>query len=101
VRFAKRTVWSLAEAREALERLIGRSSDWARLDEFLMAYVVEPTHLRTALASSFASALELVREGYAELHQGEAFSPIYMRKRIALVGGGGSNGPAQGAERKD
>ena len=38
VRFAKRTVWSLAEAREALERLIGQSSDWARLDEFLISY---------------------------------------------------------------
>ena len=36
--FAKRTVWSLAEAREALERLIGQSADWARLDEFLIAY---------------------------------------------------------------
>src|SRR5712675_506438 len=43
VRLVKRTVWSLAEAREALERLIGQSSDWARLDEFLIAYVVEPS----------------------------------------------------------
>jgi segregation and condensation protein A len=101
VRFAKRTVWSLAEAREALERLIGRSSDWARLDEFLMAFVVEPSLLRTALASGFASALELVREGSAELHQGEAFAPIYMRKRMAIVDEGGSRGPPDGAERKD
>jgi len=101
VRLAKRTVWSLAEAREALERLIGRTSDWARLDEYLMAYVVEPSHLRTALASSFASALELVREGFAELHQGEAFAPIYMRKRIALVESSGSSGPATDSERRD
>ena len=43
VRFAKRTVWSLAEAREALERLIGQSTDWARLDEYLIAFVVEPS----------------------------------------------------------
>jgi len=100
VHFAKRTVWSLAEAREALERLIGGSSDWARLDEYLMAYVVEPSHLRTALASSFASALELVREGAAELHQGGAFAPIYMRKRIALVEGG-SSGPAERPAPKD
>src|SRR5262249_53224839 len=40
VRLVKRTVWSLAEAREALERLIGRSPDWTRLDEFLVSYVV-------------------------------------------------------------
>jgi segregation and condensation protein A len=33
-------------------------------------------------ASSFASALELVREGLAEIHQKESFAPIYMRKRV-------------------
>lgn len=83
VRFAKRTVWSLAEAREALERLIGQSTDWTRLDEYLIKYVVEPSHAATVLASSFASALELVREGVAEIHQHQAFAPIYVRKRQA------------------
>jgi segregation and condensation protein A len=81
--YAKRTVWSLAEARDVLERLIGRSSDWSRLDQYLIAYVVEPALAATVFASSFASALELVREGYAEIHQQEAFAPIYMRKRVA------------------
>src|SRR5256885_5570279 len=37
VRLARRTVWSLAEARDALERLIGVAADWSRLDEFLIA----------------------------------------------------------------
>jgi segregation and condensation protein A len=32
-------------------------------------------------ASSFAAALELVREGAVELHQSEAFAPLYFRKR--------------------
>jgi segregation and condensation protein A len=81
VRLAKRTVWSLAEAREALERLIGQSSDWARLDEFLIAYVVEPSLAATVLASSFASTLEMVREGVMEVHQQGAFAPLYVRKR--------------------
>jgi len=81
VRLAKRTVWSLAEAREALERLIGQSSDWARLDQFLLSYVVEPSLAPTVLASSFASTLEMVREGVMEVHQQGAFAPIYVRKR--------------------
>jgi segregation and condensation protein A len=81
--YAKRSVWSLAEARDVLERLIGRSADWSRLDQYLIAYVVEPALAATVFASSFASALELVREGYAEIHQQEAFAPIYMRKRVA------------------
>jgi len=83
LRFAKRTVWSLAEAREALERLIGQSTDWARLDEYLIKYVVEASLAATVFASSFASALEMVREGVAEVHQHAAFAPIYMRKRQA------------------
>lgn len=82
VRFAKRGVWSLAEARQALERLIGQAQDWSRIDEYLVSYLVEPAMRTTILASSFASALELVREGVAEIHQHEAFAPIYMRKRM-------------------
>ena len=31
-------------------------------------------------ASSFASALELVREGVIDLHQKQAFAPIYFRR---------------------
>ena len=101
MKFAKRTVWSLAEAREALERLIGASADWSRLDEFLIAYMVEPTLTPTVLASSFASALELVREGIAELHQQEAFAPIYMRKRVAATPAGYSSPVETGADRTD
>ena len=87
VRFAKRLVWSLADAREAIERLLGRSSDWARLDEFLISYVVEPSLAPTVYASSFASALEMVREGVMEVHQHAAFAPLYVRRRQAAQNG--------------
>jgi segregation and condensation protein A len=80
VRVAQRSVWSLAEAREALERLIGRSADWARLDEYLLAFVVDPNLARTVFASSFASTLELVREGVMEVQQHAAFAPLYVRR---------------------
>jgi len=80
VRLAQRSVWSLAEAREALERLIGQSPDWTRLDEYLISFVVEPSLARTVFASSFASTLELVREGLMEVHQQTAFAPLYVRK---------------------
>jgi segregation and condensation protein A len=81
VRFAQRTVWSLAEAREALERLVGISHDWGRLDEYLITYLVDPAMRATVMASSFASVLEMVREGAIEVHQGGAFAPIFLRKR--------------------
>jgi segregation and condensation protein A len=81
VRVAKREVWSLAEAREVLERLIGTASDWSRLDEFLLAYAVQPSMVPTVLASSFAATLELAREGLIELHQQGAFKPLFLRQR--------------------
>ncbi|MCC6779939.1 MAG: segregation/condensation protein A [Hyphomicrobiales bacterium] len=87
VRLAKRSVWSLGEAREALERLIGRSTDWSRLDEYLISFVVEPSLVPTVFASSFASTLELVREGLMEMHQQEPFAPIFVRKRQQVVNG--------------
>jgi segregation and condensation protein A len=83
VHLAKRTVWSLAEARASLERLIGmaETEDWGCLDEYLLRYVDDPSQRATVFASSFAAALELVREGEMELNQKQAFAPLYFRKR--------------------
>ena len=83
VHVEKRSVWSLTEARAALERLIGQAVDWSSLDEFLRAYLVEPSMIPTVLASSFAATLEMAREGEIELHQQGAFAPIYLRQRRA------------------
>jgi segregation and condensation protein A len=80
VRFAKRMVWSLAEARAALERLIGHAADWTPIDSFLMRYVADPSLVATVFASGFASALELVREGVVDIHQQGPFAPLYVRK---------------------
>jgi segregation and condensation protein A len=74
VHLTKRTVWSL-------ERLVGMSEDWSCLDDYLLNYVVDPSQKATVFASSFAAALELVREGEMELNQKEAFAPLYFRKR--------------------
>ena len=42
--------------------------------------VVDPAQRATVMASSFAAALELVREGAMDLSQKEAFAPLYFRK---------------------
>jgi segregation and condensation protein A len=89
VHLTKRTVWSLAEARASLERLIGmtETEDWGCLDEYLLRYVPDPSQRATVFASSFAAALELVREGEMELNQKEAFAPLYFRKRPSQAAG--------------
>jgi segregation and condensation protein A len=81
VHLARRTVWSLSEARASLERLVGIAEDWSRLDEYLLSYVADPAQKATVFASSFAAALELVREGSMDLNQKEPFAPLYFRKR--------------------
>jgi segregation and condensation protein A len=78
---AKRFVWSLAEARLALEKLMGRMADWAPLDDYLVQYAVAPEMRRSVSASAFASALEMVREGALELRQDKAFETLWMRRR--------------------
>ena len=81
MKLARRTVLSLAEAREILERLIGSLADWAPLDAFLIDYLGGEERRATVIASSFASSLELVREGALELHQDRPLGPLFLRRR--------------------
>ncbi len=76
-----RTVWSLQEARELLQRLIGDSFEWVAMDAYLVEYLVSPADRATVRASTFASSLELVRLGKIDLRQTETFGPLYVRKR--------------------
>jgi segregation and condensation protein A len=77
----ERNVWSLAEAREILARLIGESMDWVPLDAYLDRYLAAPEQRKTATASTFASSLELARQGQIELRQTLTFGPLLMRRR--------------------
>nr|WP_183806372.1 ScpA family protein [Mycoplana azooxidifex] len=80
VTIEKRTVWSLADAREILHRLMGEVEDWTALDHFLLRYLTEPSERRTAMASAFAATLEMVREGQLEIRQDGVFQPIFLRR---------------------
>jgi len=75
----QRSVLSLEDARAILFRLTGISTGWSTLATLLADIVSEGHEGRTALASSFAAALELAKQGHLELRQDEVFSPLYMR----------------------
>jgi segregation and condensation protein A len=79
----QRTVWSLQEARDILQRLIGESFEWVAMDSYLADYLGSQAERATIRASSFASSLELVRVGQIDLRQSETFGPLYMRRRKA------------------
>ena len=79
VTFKKREVWSISEARAALERLTGLARDWTVMDDYLISYCVTPDLRRTVRASCFSASLEMVREGRVEIRQDRAFAPIWLR----------------------
>jgi segregation and condensation protein A len=75
----KRHVWSLVDAREVLERLVGHLNEWVALDSYLLRYMVEPSMRPTVLATALSATLEMVREGRLSLRQDEPFAPLWVR----------------------
>lgn len=75
-----RAVWSLPQAREILERLIGSVAEWTPIERLVADFVSEEMRA-TVIASTFSASLELVREGRMELMQSNAFAPLMMRVR--------------------
>ena len=82
----KRTVWSLAEARDALQRIAGDVQDWSVLDDFLIGYCVTPELRRTVRASALSAALEMVKAGTLVLRQDEPFAPLWIKSQPAAAG---------------
>jgi len=53
------------------------------LEQYLPeAWRLDPKKRRSATASTFAAALELVKEGDLEMRQSALFEPIELRKRM-------------------
>lgn len=77
----KRFVWSLVEAREALQKLVGLAADWTTLDIYLREYAMEPAMTATVRASALSALLEMVREGLVDIRQDRPFSALYLRRR--------------------
>ena len=74
----RRPVMSLDEALHRVAAMIGQRIEWTRIEAFLPA-ICDPSLRRSALASSFVAALELAKQGKAELKQDEAFGPLFVR----------------------
>jgi len=81
IHFSARAVWSIQEARQRLEAILGTPVEWAPIDELIAQFLPTPELRRTALASSFGASLEMTREGVTELRQEKAFAPLLIRRR--------------------
>ncbi len=72
-------LYSVDEAIRRLGKLLGDMPDWQVLASFLPDELRSDIGRRSAIATTFAASLELVREGKATLRQDRVFGPIYMR----------------------
>jgi segregation and condensation protein A len=75
---------STAEALRRLVGFVGQIPEWRELAHFLPPARGSAGFARSALAATFAAALELVREGQIELRQERAFGPLYLRSPPAF-----------------
>lgn len=76
-----RMVMSLDSALTRVSALLGVNIDWMELRDFLPAHA-DPRLRRSALASSFVAALELARQGKAEMNQHQPFGPLMLRRAV-------------------
>jgi segregation and condensation protein A len=77
-------LFTLEESVSRLRRMLGVMPSWSSLQSFLpteVATAEQVLEVRSALASTFAATLELVKNGEMELSQDGTFSPIYIRRR--------------------
>jgi len=72
-------LYSMDDALARLGKLLGRLPEWRTLMSFLPPNLRDGLVGRSAVASTFAASLELVRSGRAQLRQDVAFGPIYLR----------------------
>jgi segregation and condensation protein A len=79
----ERPVMTLDSALDRVSAMLGITLDWMELREFLPARDgewTEPRLRRSALASSFVAALELAKQGRAQLRQDVTFGPLHLRR---------------------
>lgn len=72
-------VLQIEEARERLERLLGKIGDWSALTRLLPTEWQGTGRRRSAMASTLLAALELARDGRVQLQQTAPFAEIYVR----------------------
>lgn len=75
----ERPVMTLDSALERVSSMLGVTLDWMALEDFLPPHA-DPQLRRSARASSFVAALELARQGRAELAQDDAFGELRLRR---------------------
>ena len=80
----RREVWSIKEARDRLERMIGVIPDWADFDALMGRYLTLGMDRKTVTAASLGAVLELARDGRLELQQAAPYEKLFVRTKTPL-----------------
>ena len=80
-------LYSLGDAIERLRGVMGEVGDWTSLSAFLPEDLRDGLFMRSAVASTFAASLEMVKEGRANIRQSSAFGPIFIKGKEAAANG--------------
>lgn len=75
-------MFTMEQALTRMRTLIGHAIEWGDLNQFLPdGWRDDPKFRRSATASTFAAALELVKDGKLEIRQTDVFSPLQLRTK--------------------
>ncbi len=75
-------IFTMEQALERLRGVIGGVGTWSDIAGFLPeGFTRDPQRRRSATASTFAAALELVKEGRAEVRQSGLYAPVELRRK--------------------
>ena len=80
-------LFSLSDAIERLRGVMGHVGDWTSISAFLPEGLSDGIVRRSALASTFAASLELVKEGKVSIRQSSAFGPLYVKGKETPANG--------------
>ncbi|MGD0191690.1 MAG: ScpA family protein [Rhizomicrobium sp.] len=72
----------IEEARERLERMLGRIGNWSGLTSLLPLDWSAGARRRSAVASMLLACLEVARDGKIEIRQLQPFDEIYIKDRM-------------------
>jgi segregation and condensation protein A len=73
--------FSVQNALERLQRLVGSMPDWSTLEGFLPEGLADGLPRRAAMSATLVAGLEMAKDGRLSLRQDEKFGPILVRNR--------------------
>lgn len=77
------SLWAIETARAHLESVLATLESWMPLESVLPPASRDAAARRSAIASTLAASLDLVREGRLDVRQDGLFGPVYLRTPAA------------------